>query len=156
MSARKALHVLLILFATAAIAADNGAPKDEAKAPTRTACMTHCQAAEGRCSRDVRTARRECERVAANGGRDVFTGRAANGGSGIDYGLFCNYFAEADLNCGSDSYSRGCQARLARRHGICLEAMQNIAQLRYDCFRTERDANKQCRAELDDCKAACL
>lgn len=158
MSARKALHVLLILFATAAIAADNAATKEEGakeKVPTRTACLTHCQASEGRCSRAVRSARRDCERVAANGGRDVFTGRNANGGSGIDYGQFCNYFAEAELNCGSDSYSRGCQARLAHRHGICLDAMQNIAQLRYDCFRTERDANKQCRAELSDCQAAC-
>jgi hypothetical protein len=154
MSARNALHVLAILFATAAIAADNGSVKEEVKVPTRTACMTHCEASEGRCSRDVRSARRECERVAANGGRDVFTGRNANG-YGIDYGLFCNYFADAEVNCGSDYYSRGCQGRLARRHGICLDAMQNIAQLRYDCFRTERDANKQCRAELTDCKATC-
>jgi hypothetical protein len=160
MSARKALHVLLVLFATAAIAADNGASREDAakehgKAPTRTACLTHCQASEGRCSREVRTARRECERVAANGGRDVFTGRDANTGYRVDYGQFCNYFADAEVNCGSDFYSRDCQARLARRHGICLDAMQNIAQLRYDCFRTERDANKQCREELSDCKVAC-
>jgi hypothetical protein len=155
MNARNVLHVLAILFATAAISADNGSVKETAEMPTRTACLTHCEAAEGHCSRDVRNARRECERVAANGGRDVFTGRNANGGYGIDYGQFCNYFANADVNCGSDYYSRGCQARLAHRHGICLDAMQNIAQLRYDCFRTERDANNQCRAELSDCKAAC-
>jgi hypothetical protein len=155
MNARNALHVLAILFATTAIAADTGANKEDVKVPTRTACLTHCQASEGRCSREVRTARRECERVAANGGRDVFTGRNANGGYGIDYGQFCNYFADAEANCGSDSYSRGCQARLTRRHGLCLDAMQNIAQLRYDCFRTERDANNQCRADLADCKAAC-
>ena len=155
MNARNALHVLAILFATTAIAADTGSGKEDVKVPTRTACLTHCQASEGRCSREVRTARRECERAAANGGRDVFTGRNANGGYGIDYGQFCNYFADAEVNCGSDYYSRGCQARLTRRHGICLDAMQNIAQLRYDCFRTERDANNQCRAELSDCKAAC-
>ncbi|HEX4972631.1 MAG TPA: hypothetical protein VJX31_06065 [Casimicrobiaceae bacterium] len=160
MNARTALHALAILFATAAISADNGSvsgsdDKDTAQLPTRTACLTHCEASEGRCSREVRTARRDCERVAANGGRDVFTGRNSNGGYGIDYGQFCNYFANAELNCGSDYYSRGCQARLVQRHGICLDAMQNIAQLRYDCFRTERDANNQCRAELSDCKAAC-
>jgi hypothetical protein len=154
MNARNALHVLAILFATAAISADNGSSQDQpAKVPTHTACLNHCLASEGRCSRDVRSARRDCERVAANGGRDVFTGRY--NGYGIDYGQFCNYFGNAEANCGSDYYSRGCQARLVARHGICLDAMQNIAQLRYDCFRTERDANNQCRAELSDCKAAC-
>jgi hypothetical protein len=151
MNARNAVYAAAILFATAAISADNGA--SPGSVPTRASCLTHCQAAEGRCSREVRNARRDCERVAANGGRDVFTGR--NNGYGIDYGEFCNYFANPDLNCGSDSYSRTCQARLARRHGICLDAMQNIASLRYDCFRTERDANTQCRADLTDCKATC-
>jgi hypothetical protein len=155
MNARNVLHVIAILFATAAMSADNGSSEKETpRIPTRTACLNHCQSAEGRCSREVRSARRDCERVAANGGRDVFTGRSSNG-YGIDYGQFCNYFANAEANCGSDYYSRGCQARLAQRHGICLDAMQNIAQLRYDCFRTERDANNQCRAELSDCKAAC-
>ena len=96
MNARNALHVLAILFATAAISADNSSisgsvngvelskekPQEEtAKMPTRTACLTHCEASEGRCSREVRTARRECERAAANGGRDVFTGRNTNGGA---------------------------------------------------------------------------
>ena len=157
MNARNVLHVIAILFATAAMSADNdSSEKQTPKVPTRTACLNHCQSAEGRCSREVRSARRDCERVAANGGRDVFTGRRSNSnGYGIDYGQFCNYFANAEVNCGSDYYSRSCQARLAQRHGICLDAMQNIAQLRYDCFRTERDANNQCRAELSDCKAAC-
>jgi hypothetical protein len=156
MRTRNAVYVVAILFATAAISADNGSSgaTEQPKVPTRGACLNHCQAAEGRCSREVRIARRDCERVAANGGRDVFTGRNSNG-PGIDYGQFCNYFASPETNCGSDYYSRGCQARLAHRHGICLDAMQNIASLRYDCFRTERDANTQCRAELSDCKAAC-
>jgi hypothetical protein len=149
MNGRNGLYALAILFATAAISADNGGPA----VPTRASCMSQCQAAEARCSREVRTARRDCERVAANGGRNVFTGRSAN--YGIDYGQFCSYFANPDMNCGADYYSRSCQARLARRHGICLDAMQNIAALRYDCFRTERDANNQCRADLADCKAAC-
>jgi hypothetical protein len=152
MQRRSGLYVLAVLFATAAISADNGASAAP-KMPTRTSCLTHCQAAEGSCSRDTRAARRECERVAANGGRDVFTGRTD--AYAIDYGLFCNYFANPEANCGSDYYSRGCQARLGQRHRICLRAMQNIAQLRYDCFRTERDANNQCRAELADCNAAC-
>jgi hypothetical protein len=156
MSVRSAVHVVAILFTTAAISADNGGTAAAAtpKIPTRAVCMNHCQAAESRCSREVRNARRDCERVAANGGRDVFTGRNSNAYE-IDYGQFCSYFASPEVNCGTDYYSRSCQARLAHRHGICLDAMQNIASLRYDCFRTERDANNQCRAELSDCKAAC-
>jgi hypothetical protein len=171
MTVRNAFYVVAILFATAAISADNGGTgsisgtingvevgkqnqQDEAaQIPPKTTCVSSCQAAESRCSREVRSARRDCERVAANGGRDVFTGRYD--GYGIDYGQFCNYFAHPDVACGSGYYSRGCQSRLAVRHGICLDAMQNIASLRYDCFRTERDANIQCRAELSDCKAAC-
>lgn len=157
MSVRNVLYVLAILFATAAISADNGTSSATsaapAKVPPRTTCVTHCEASEGRCSRQVRTARQDCERVAANGGRDVFTGR--NSAYGIDYGRFCGYFANPNAACGSDYYTRGCQSRLVVRHGICLDAMENIASLRYDCFRTERDANIQCRAELADCKAVC-
>jgi hypothetical protein len=155
MSVRSALSLLAILFATAAIPADEAAEKQNAtaKVPPRATCVNRCEAAEGRCSRDVRTARRDCERVAANGGRDVFTGR--NDAYGIDYGRFCSYFANPGSACGSDYYTRSCQSRLVVRHGICIDAMENIAQQRYDCFRTERDANNQCRAELADCKAAC-
>jgi hypothetical protein len=156
MNARNALYVLTILFATAAISADNAkeSRQDETdKLPPRAVCLNHCQAAEGRCSREVRNARRDCERIAASGGRDVFTGR--NDADRIEYRQFCSYFAHPEVNCGSDHYSQACQARLARRHATCLDAMQNTASLRYDCFRTERDANNQCRAELADCKAAC-
>jgi hypothetical protein len=160
MSVRSALYALVILFATTAISADNGAADASQKAQDETAgtsprvaCVNLCEAAEGRCSREVRNARRDCERVAANGGREVFTGR--NDAHGIDYGRFCSYFADPDFACGSGSDARGCRSRLAVRHGICLGTMENVAQLHYDCFRTERDANNQCRAELADCKAAC-
>jgi hypothetical protein len=27
--------------------------------------------------------------------------------------------------------------------------------MRYDCYRTERDANNQCRDDLRECKAQC-
>jgi hypothetical protein len=166
MSVRNLLYGLAIMFATAAISADNAQEKKaETQPPPRATCMSQCAANEQRCSRDVRQARSECQRVAANGGRDVFTGRPATYGSdsanrrepdnGIDYRAFCNYFANPDLSCGSGYYGRSCQQRLASRHGICLDAMKNVAQLRYDCYRTERDANKQCRADLSDCKAAC-
>jgi hypothetical protein len=154
MKAKNIVYALAILFATAAISADNKAQGE--KVPPQAACMKQCAASEQHCSREVRRARAGCQRVAANGGRDVFTGRPrSNGYNGIDYGAFCNYFATPDSSCGAGYYRSSCQQRLAHRHGICLDAMENIASLRYDCFRTERDANAQCREDLRDCKTAC-
>jgi hypothetical protein len=168
MNVRNLLYVLAILFATTAISADNkssasATAKDQP--PPHATCLNQCAANEQRCSRDVRRARTECQKIAANGGRDVFTGRPAttsNGSgnryesnNGIDYGAFCYYFANPDSSCGSGYYSSACQRRLAYRHGICLDRMSNVAQLRYDCYRTERDANTQCREDLRDCNAAC-
>ncbi|HTJ19520.1 MAG TPA: hypothetical protein VL494_22210 [Steroidobacteraceae bacterium] len=168
MNVRNLLYVLAILFATTAISADNksaasGAAKEQP--PPHATCLNQCAANEQRCSRDVRHARTQCQKVAANGGRDVFTGRPAttsNGSgsryesdNGIDYGAFCYYFANPNSSCGSGYYSSACQQRLAYRHGICLDRMSNVAQLRYDCYRTERDANTQCRDDLRDCKLAC-
>jgi hypothetical protein len=182
MNARNFLYVLAVLFATAAISADNGGSGSiggsvngaqirkekeqdkDAQPPPHATCMSQCAANEQRCSREVRRARTDCQRVAANGGRDVFTGRqdtyngSANrreGGNGVDYGAFCNYFANPDSSCGSGYYARSCQQRLAYRHGVCLNAMNNIASLRYDCYRTERDASSQCREDLRDCSTAC-
>jgi hypothetical protein len=173
MNARNFFYVLAILFASAAISADNRnsgsvgaqvngielgkekAPNKEEQ-PPRATCLNHCAAAEGRCSREVRRARVDCSRTAASGGNGPFGGpRDPVGGSRIDYGDFCSYFANPNMNCGSDFYSRDCQGRHARRHNMCLNAMENIAQMRYDCFRVERDAAKQCREELSDCKAQC-
>lgn len=166
MNARNLLYVLPILFATAAISADKGSGSATSKEqpPPHATCLSQCAANEQRCSRDVRRARTDCQKIAANGGRDVFTGRPAtsNGSAnryesdnGIDYGAFCYYFANPDTSCGSGYYSSACQRRLAYRHGICLDRMSNVAQLRYDCYRTERDANSQCREDLRDCKAQC-
>jgi hypothetical protein len=173
MNARNLVYVLAILFATTAISADNkgsgsisgsvnGAEigKDSKQSskdppPPRTTCLTQCAASEQRCSREVRHARADCQRVAANGGRDVFSGRITDSYNGIDYQAFCNYFANPDVNCRSGYYSSSCQRRLAHRHGVCLDAMNNIASLRYDCYRTERDANNQCREDLRECKSAC-
>jgi hypothetical protein len=164
MNVRNLLYVLAILFATTAISADN---KSAAKGqpPPHATCLSQCATNEQRCSRDVRHARTECQKIAANGGRDVFTGRPAttsNGSgnryesdNGIDYGAFCYYFANPASSCGSGYYSSACQRRLANRHGVCLDRMSNVAQLRYDCYRTERDANSQCREDLRECNAAC-
>jgi hypothetical protein len=157
MNVRNFLYMLAILFATAAISADNqGAATNKDQPPPQATCMSQCAANEQRCSREVRHARTECQRVAANGGRDVFSGRPPSDSyNGIDYGAFCNYFANPELSCRGGYYSASCQRRLAYRHGICLDAMNNVAQMRYDCYRTERDANNQCREDLRECKAQC-
>lgn len=177
MNAKKLLSAFAILFATVAIAADQGslsgsvngieigsakaapapAAQDKApKPPKHSTCLSQCAANEQRCSREVRLARTECQRVAANNGRDVFTGR--QGGYDeryLDYSDFCGYFAHPAANCSSGYYSNACQRRLQYRHGICLNSMKNIASMRYDCYRAERDANIECRADLSSCKAAC-
>jgi hypothetical protein len=174
MNAKNLLCALALLFATAAISADQGtisgsvngveiskpqkaAPtQDKSTPPKHSTCLSQCAANEQRCSREVRLARTECQRVAANNGRDPFTGR--QGGYDerhLDYSDFCGYFAHPGSNCASGYYSNSCRRRLQYRHGICLTAMRNIASMRYDCYRAEKDANTECRADLSSCKAAC-
>lgn len=174
-----ALYASLAVLTTAAVAADkgslgvevNGIPvttapsgqsKEEPKVVTREACMSHCTASESRCSTDVRRARSDCSRNAANGGRSPYggstparSGRDPYNPSRPDLTFFCSYFENPSRQCGSDVYSRGCQARLSHRYGLCVDAMNNIADMRYDCYKSERDAQNFCRDELRDCKAAC-
>ena len=171
MNVRTVLSALAIVFATAAISADNGSvsatvngaqvsqeksPEKNPEAPKHSTCLSQCASNEQRCSREVRLARKECQRVAAVQGRDPFTGRQGGYDENyLDYGDFCNYFAHPRVNCSAGYYSDKCLQRLAYRHGICLNSMRNIASMRYDCYRAERDANTECRADLSSCKAAC-
>ena len=118
-------------------------------ASSRATCLSHCDAAEGRCGSEVRRARSECSRRAAMSGREPFT-------RDNDYSYFCSYFRSGGRHCGADRYSAGCRERLAQRYGICVDAMyNNIASMRFDCFKNERDARNLCREELRDCRAAC-
>jgi hypothetical protein len=115
----------------------------------RTSCLSFCDTAETRCGSEVRRARAECSKRAANQGRDPFTMR------NNDYGYFCGYFGNANA-CGAGAYSNSCKGRFSRTYGLCMAAMQqNIASMRYDCIQTERTAQGYCRDELRDCKAAC-
>lgn len=125
------------------------------QAPSK--CLRQCEAAETRCSSEVRRARQECSRNAASAGRDPFTGRRdALGGRVGDYSYFCSYFDHAGRDCGSDIHGHSCLLRFAQRYSACLDAMSsNVAAMRYDCYRSERDAQNFCRDELRDCKAAC-
>jgi hypothetical protein len=151
-----------LLLAAVVIAADTsvgvqvngvevGKPQqpDAEDKPSQSSCINRCNAADTKCGSEVRRARQECSRVASTGGRDPMTMRTN------DYTYFCGYFGNGGVHCGADFYTRGCQARFNYRYGVCLDSMQNIAGMRYDCYKAERDSQNMCRDELRDCKAAC-
>jgi hypothetical protein len=155
------LNIALAVLAGTAIAADSteapdseaprGAPSASSTTPADAVvqrCVSQCEAAESKCSGEVRRARQQCSKNAANAGRDPFTMRSN------DYSYFCSYFGDG-RRC-ANGYGRGCQARFTQRYGLCVDAMyNNIAAMRYDCQRNEKDAQGFCREELRDCKAAC-
>jgi len=129
---------------TAATEADRA--KKPAPAQTaRQACINQCNAADGQCNSEVRRARQECSRKAANSGRDPMTMR------NDDYTYFCNYFHNPGRQ-GPGNF----RARFTQHYNLCIDVMQqNIASMRYDCYRNERDAQNICRGELRECQAAC-
>jgi len=108
-------------------------------------CVKQCNLGNGQCNSEVRRARQECSRNAANGGRDPMTMR------NNDYTYFCSYFREPGAR-GPGNFD----ARFRQHYHLCINVMQqNVASMRYDCFRNERDAQNICRTELRDCQAAC-
>lgn len=136
--------VLSVLGMTTASHSDPAVETD-ANVTAKTTCMNQCDAAETRCSSEVRRARQQCSKRAANAGRDPFTMR------NNDYSYFCGYFNNAG-QCGNGA----CRSRFTRTYGLCVDAIQqNIASMRYDCHQTETTAQRYCRDELRDCKAAC-
>jgi hypothetical protein len=111
----------------------------------RETCVKQCNLANGQCNSEVRRARQECSRNAANGGRDPMTMR------NNDYTYFCSYFRNPGRR-GPGNFD----ARFTQHYDLCIDVMQeNIASMRYDCYRNERDAQNICRAELRDCQGAC-
>ena len=152
----RCLPLIASLLALTAVAADAPAP---AKKPTATpvaaapvagpdSCVMRCEKAESECSSQVRRARADCSKKAANNGRDPILMRR-------DYSAyFCGYFGSD--HCARDPFSKDCRSRFSRRHGLCVDTIQdNIAAQRYDCFLNERDAQQYCRDELRDCKTVC-
>ena len=111
----------------------------------RKTCLNQCNVANGQCNSEVRQARQQCSRNAASNGRDPMTMR------NNDYTYFCSYFRNPGRR------GRGnVDARFDRHYDLCVNVMQrNIASMRYDCYRNERDAQNICRAELRDCQAEC-
>ncbi len=113
--------------------------------PQRSQCLQACAAASGQCNSEVRQARQQCSRNAANAGRDPLSMRKD------DYAYFCSYFTNPGRCAFGD-----CQRRFTGHLNLCLNVMQkNIAAMRHDCFRNERDAQRICRTELRACEATC-
>lgn len=140
------ISAALTLIAAAAIASDTPASASKA---ARDGCINQCTTRDAKCGSDVRRARQECSRNAANAGRDPMTMRR-------DYAYFCGHFSNPGVQCGAGAYASGCVARYEHRYGVCIDDMNyNIAGMRYDCYKAERDATRMCRDELQDCKRAC-
>ncbi len=144
----------LLCTSSALAAADLPAPAPSPAAPAKVAptadsCVKRCESAESACSSQVRRARQECSKKAANSGRDPMLMRR-------DYSTyFCGYFGSS-TRCSRDPFGKDCNSRFQRRHGLCVDAIQdNIAAQRYDCYLNERDAQGFCRDELRDCRASC-
>jgi hypothetical protein len=143
-------------------------PSSTDNATTHTACINHCSASSSRCDSEVRRARSDCSRVAASGGRDPLggmttgtmtnqpTGKNPWTGTNYKYAYFCEYFNNPRANCGNDRYSQACQMRFAQRYSMCINTMDaNVADLKFDCYKSEKDAQNYCRDEMRDCQAAC-
>ncbi len=69
-----------------------------------------------------------------------------------DYTYFCSYFCATRAGAARVITPD----RFVQHYDVCLDVMQqNVASMRYDCYRNERDAQTICRTELRDCQAAC-
>jgi hypothetical protein len=120
--------------------------KTPAAESARRTCINQCEMANGTCNSEVRQARQECSRKAANSGRDPMTMRNS------DYTYFCSYFRNSGGRRGPGNFTD----RFVQHYNVCIDVMQqNIASMRYDCHRNERDAQSICRTELRECQAAC-
>ncbi|HEY0681528.1 MAG TPA: hypothetical protein VGD45_04305 [Steroidobacter sp.] len=142
-----ALTWIGVSIADDAARAPERATKQSAPAQTaRQACVNQCELANGACNSEVRQARQECSRNAANSGRDPMTMR------NNDYTYFCSYFRDLGRRGGPGNFA----ARFSHHYDVCIDVIQqNIASMRYDCYRNERDAQNICRAELRECQASC-
>lgn len=132
--------------------ADAPVPPKPAAAPVaprtvREKCVARCETDNGLCNSDVRRGRQECSKKAANNGNNPLTGRPDD--------AYCGYF-DGD-HCGFYSNRGACGQRFTRRYAECVDWMRgSIAAQRFDCFQAQTKAQGLCRAELQDCRAACL
>ena len=122
------------------------AAKSSAAQTARGKCVARCEIDNGLCNSDVRRSRQECSKKAANNGNNPLTGRPDD--------AYCGYF-NGD-HCGFYGNRGACGQRFMRRYAECVDWMRDsIAAQRFDCFQAETKAQGLCRAELQDCQAAC-
>ena len=134
------------IAAESARSPDRAARQPSSAESARQTCINQCELANGICNSEVRQARQECSRNAANSGRDPMTMR------NDDYTYFCSYFRNPARSGGPGDFA----ARFSHHYDVCIDVIQqNVASMRYDCYRNERDAQNICRAELRECQAAC-
>lgn len=127
------------------VTAPDRAAEPVSAAESRQSCLRQCDIENGHCNSEVRQARQECSRRAASSGRDPMTMR------NNDYAYFCSYFRNPNHD-GPGNFT----ARFAQHYELCLDVIQqNIASMRYDCYRNERDTRNICRTELRQCQSAC-
>lgn len=120
--------------------------KPSAAQTARGKCVARCEIDNGLCNSDVRRSRQECSKKAANNGNNPLTGRPDD--------AYCGYF-DGD-HCGFYSNRGACGQRFVQRYAECVDWMRgSIASQRFDCFKAETKAQGLCRAELQDCQAAC-
>jgi hypothetical protein len=160
-----AMFAVYVFMAAPAVWADDAVPpasstaesqQSNAHAPDKQAttpqslCVRECTRSNARCSADVRHARGQCSRSAANEGEDPMMGGGRRSVEG-----FCDYFRNAS-SCNSKNADRHCLERFRARYNLCLAQVRpNVMSSSYDCFQEERQAEGMCRSELNDCKAAC-
>jgi hypothetical protein len=136
---------------TGAEVAESDKAQDAPVQPAKANCVNRCTANDVKCGSEIRRAKAECARTASMAGRDPLTMRTPN-----DYAYFCGFFGNPAMMCGSDAYTARCTARFQHRYGMCLDTMDNdVAAMRFDCMKAEREAQRMCREELQDCKASC-
>lgn len=119
--------------------------------PAQPTCVNRCTTNDAKCGSEVRRAKAQCARTASTAGHDPLTQRGPN-----DYTYFCGFFSNPGVACGTGYYSASCAARFQQRYGLCLDMMyDDVAAMRFDCMKAEREAQRMCRDELQECKAQC-
>jgi len=112
-------------------------------------CASYCSAIDSDCSRFARDQARQCNRDAATGGVDPFTGRR----DGATY--YCGFFAD-DRNCRAGPWRDRCVERFRTREAICADQYnRNHASEYMACEEAQRTALALCRDELAACRDSC-
>jgi hypothetical protein len=139
---------VLLLLGLGAPALLSGAAHAE-PAVGNAECASYCEAVDSDCSRFARDQARQCNRDAATGGVDPFTGRRDSAT------YYCGFFAD-ERNCRAGQWRARCVERFRTREAICAdEYARNHASEYMACEAAQRTALAHCRDELAACRDSC-